>query len=205
MPKYFNGLRTEGGIFGNEADNWNNEHKDEEERLKGGHYRPQKKNEFIPVEDLQSRGLSPEEELIAKEEGKMDAHEKETELNEDPGNEISGQGRNEDNSNNALEGADNAINLEEESVDDVINLNEGKDEELMQSDRRDQEVESLPKTGSINPQQAAGWDARKYNPKYWAHGKRGGKRKGEWPKSLKARERFNKIERESLEKAKEIE
>lgn len=192
MPKYFNGLITEGGIFENETDNWNNEHKDEEERLKGGHYRPQKNNEFIPVEDLRSRGLNPEEELISKEEGETDEHKKEMEFNEEPGNEASEWEWHEDDQNSALEGVDNAINLKEEKV-----------EELAQPARRDQEVESLPKKEPINPQQAAGWDAKKYNPKYWAHGKRG--RKREWPKSLKARKRFNEIKTESLEKAKEME
>lgn len=189
MPKYFNGLRTEGGIFGNEADNWNNEHQEEAERLKGGTYRLQKKNEFIPVEDIQSRRLNPEEELIAKEESKKD----------------------EDEEENLTKETDKEKGMElwpEYPVDDQKSVHGGEDEKSSEEysvklSQLQQKYEDLPKKEPINPEQSAGWDAKKYNPNYWAHGKRG--RKREWPKSLKARERFNEIERKSLEKAKEIE
>lgn len=192
MPKYFNGLRAENGVFENETDNWNNEHKEEEERLKGGAYRLQKKNEFIPVEDLRSRGLNPEEESIAKEEGETDEYKERAELSEAPSNEILEQEQHEDNSNSAFEG-----------VDEVIDLGEDKVEELAQPARRHPEVENLPKTEKLNIKLTTGpKQIPNRSPLYFSHGKRG--RKREWPKSLKVRKRFNEIERESFEKANEI-
>ncbi len=188
MPNYFKeiGYRDNGLI---ETD----EHKEEAERLKGGPYRPQKRNEFIPVEDLRSRGLSPEEELIAKEERKTNEGQY-SEIDDDKDAADEKQGESSEWRGDYPDGQSGGI----------YNDNNAKDEEaLTESPRQEREAENTPKKEPINPQQAAGWDAKKYNPNYWSHGKRG--RKREWPKSLKARKRFNEIEKESLEKAKKME